>query len=181
MLLWRCLIVSHADTQTNYWTNPTFLMHSCIMYLSPIIIFPQHIPSHHLTSPVHVFLNSGFGSVLAKPCGDESHSSEPQALRLSKALWGWISLVQNHKRCAWAKPCGDESTLVQNHKCCAQLCLYKLVVPEREVAVCFADEGQQAINGESYVDCVCPLTITLTVWNYAWVTGVQTKISPTGQ
>ena len=54
-------------------------------------------------------------------------SSEPQALRLSKALWGWISLVQNHK-------------------CCAQLCLYKLVMPEREVGVCFADEGQQTRN-----------------------------------
>ena len=54
-------------------------------------------------------------------------SSEPQALRLRKALWGWISLVQIHK-------------------CCAQLCLYKLVMPEGEVAVCFADEGQQARN-----------------------------------
>ena len=49
------------------------------------------------------------------------------ALRLSKALWGWISLVQNHK-------------------CCVPLGLYKLVMPEREVAVCSADEGQQARN-----------------------------------
>ena len=37
-------------------------------------------------------------------------------------------------------------SLVQNHKCCPQLCLYKLVVPEREVVVCSADEGQQARN-----------------------------------
>ena len=33
---------------------------------------------------------------------------------------------------------------VQNHKCCAQLCLYKLVMPEREVAVCFADEARNS-------------------------------------
>ena len=36
---------------------------------------------------------------------------------------------------AVAKPCGDES---QNHKCCAPGSLYKLVMPEREVAVCSA-------------------------------------------
>ena len=41
-----------------------------------------------------------------------------------------------------AKSCG----LVQNHKCCAQVSLYKLVMPEREVVVCSADEGQQARN-----------------------------------
>ena len=35
---------------------------------------------------------------------------------------------------------------VYNHKCCAQLSRYKLVVPEREVVVCSADEGQQARN-----------------------------------
>ena len=39
-----------------------------------------------------------------------------------KALWGWISLVQNQ----------------------AHVSLYKLVMPEREVVVCSADEGQQA-------------------------------------
>ena len=70
-------------------------------------------------------LNSGFGS--QRLVGMNLISSEPQAPRLSKALWGWISLVQNHK-------------------CCAQLCLYKLVMPEREVGVCFADEGQQTRN-----------------------------------
>ena len=36
--------------------------------------------------------------------------------------------------------------LVQNHKCCAHVSLYKLVMPEREVVVCSADDGQQARN-----------------------------------
>ena len=38
------------------------------------------------------------------------------------------------------------SCTFQNHKCCTHLSLYKLVMPEREVAVCSADEGQQARN-----------------------------------
>ena len=46
---------------------------------------------------------------------------------LSNALWGWISLVQNHK-------------------CCAHGSLYKFVMTEREVVVRSADEGQQARN-----------------------------------
>ena len=32
------------------------------------------------------------------------------------------------------------------YTCCAPLCLYKLVMPEREVAVCSADEGQRGRN-----------------------------------
>ena len=50
------------------------------------------------------------------------HSEFGFWLCTGNALWGWMSLVHNHK-------------------CCAQLCLYKLVMPEREVVVCFADEG----------------------------------------
>ena len=82
-----------------------------------------------------------------------------------------FSLAILLQRCA---TCTDEYVYIYMHKCCAQLCLYKLVMPEREVVVCFADEGQQARNS-------CPeLPIfSFLSWHhmvycymYVWVCGV---------
>ena len=91
----------------------------------------------HCRGPTHYasIFNSGFGSVLTltSRSGEEPRLQTTNVWAWSaahtsgKALWGWISLVLNHK-------------------CCAHVRLYKLVMPEREVVVCSADEGQQARN-----------------------------------
>ena len=54
-------------------------------------------------------------------------NSEPQAPRLSKALWGWISLVQNHK-------------------CCAQLCLINSWCQREKLQYALANKPETAVQ-----------------------------------
>ena len=104
----------------------------------------------HCCGPIHYasILNSGSGSVLTLT----SRSWEGPRLQTTN-VWAWSAVSQNPNSKYWHSPASKQwqSLVVMNLISSKPQVLrswqpYKLLMPEREVVVCSADEGQQAWN-----------------------------------